>query len=127
VSTLEEIDFGLGAAQQEQQLKNYFYRSGSFKLASSDKTYLILGAKGAGKSAIFQMLQELHKEISVFRSPNIWIADEPQLRDHWATLKSIGVIHIKNFEDLTPEHAAKLSEWLRLLQNQISQSEIHVE
>jgi len=91
MSALETIDFGLGAAQQEQQLRNYFYRSGSFKLATSDKTYLILGAKGAGKSAIFQMLQELHKEIPVFRSPNLWVADEPQLRDHWATLKSIGV------------------------------------
>ena len=91
MSALETIDFGLGAAQQEQQLRNYFYRSGSFKLATSDKTYLILGAKGAGKSAIFQMLQELHREIPVFRSPNLWVADEPQLRDHWATLKSIGI------------------------------------
>jgi len=91
VSALETIDFGLGAAQQEQQLRNYFYRSGSFKLAISYKTYLILGAKGAGKSAIFQMLQELHKEIPVFRSPNLWVADEPQLRDHWATLSRIGV------------------------------------
>jgi hypothetical protein len=91
VSVLESIDFGIGAAQQEQHLKSYFYRSGSFKLASSDKTYLILGAKGAGKSAIFQMLQELHREIPVFKHPNIWVADEPQLRDHWATLKNIGI------------------------------------
>ena len=81
------VDFGLGAAQQEQQLKSYFYRSGSFKLACSDKTYLILGAKGAGKSAIFRMLQELQQEILVLRSPNLWVADEPQLRDHWATLQ----------------------------------------
>ena len=91
VSVLETIDFGLGAAQQEKQLRNYFYRSGSFKLASSDKTYLVLGAKGAGKSAIFQMLQELQKEIPIFHPPNIWVADEPQLRDHWATLKNNGV------------------------------------
>lgn len=88
---LEKIDFGLGAAQQEQQLRSYFYRSGSFKLASSDKTYLVLGAKGAGKSAIFQMVQEFQEEILIFKKPNIWIADEPQLRDHWTTLKSIGV------------------------------------
>lgn len=91
MSVLETIDFGLGAAQQEQHLKYYFYRSGSFKLAASDKTYLILGAKGAGKSAIFQMLQELHKEIPVFKPPNLWVADEPQLRDHWATLKNVGI------------------------------------
>jgi len=91
VSALETIDFGLGAAQQERQLRNYFYRSGSFKQAASNKTYLVLGAKGAGKSAIFQMAQELQKEIPVFQPPNLWVADEPQLRDHWATLKSIGV------------------------------------
>src|SRR3989440_9001106 len=86
VSDLERIDFGLGAAQQERHLTTYFYRSGSFKLACSDKTYLVLGAKGAGKSAIFRMLQELQTEIPILRSPNLWVADEPQLRDHWATL-----------------------------------------
>ncbi len=87
MSILEAVDFGLGAAQQEQQLRSYFYRSGSFKLACSDKTYLVLGAKGAGKSAIFRMLQELRTEIPILRSPNLWITDEPQLRDHWATLR----------------------------------------
>jgi hypothetical protein len=88
VSNLEKIDFGLGAAQQEQQLANYFYRSGSFKLACSDKTYLVLGAKGAGKSAIFRMLQELHAEIPILQQPNLWIADEPQLREHWSILQA---------------------------------------
>jgi len=92
VSVLETVDFGLGAAQQERQLKNYFYRSGSFKLACSDKTYLVLGAKGAGKSAIFKMLQELQTEIPILCSPNLWVADEPHLRDHWATLKTNEVL-----------------------------------
>jgi hypothetical protein len=88
MSVLEKIDFGLGAAQQEQHLTNYFYRSGSFKLACSDKTYLVLGAKGAGKSAIFRMLQELHDEIDILKPPNMWIADEPQLREHWSMLQA---------------------------------------
>lgn len=88
MADLDKIDFGLGAAQQEQHLTNYFYRSGSFKLACSDKTYLILGAKGAGKSAIFRMLQELHDEIDVLKPPNLWVADEPQLREHWSMLKA---------------------------------------
>src|SRR5258705_4724372 len=35
------------------------------------------------------MLQELHGEISIFHPPNLWITDEPQLRDHWATLQSV--------------------------------------
>jgi len=91
VDLLDKLDFGLGAAQQEQQLKQYFYRSGSFKLACSEKTYLILGAKGAGKSAIFRMFRELEREISIFALPNLWISDEPLLRDHWATLQKIGL------------------------------------
>jgi hypothetical protein len=91
VSDLERIDFGLGAAQQEQQLRNYFYRSGSFKLACSDKTYLVLGAKGAGKSAIFKMLGELRSEIPTLQPPNLWVPDEPRVRDHWATLQSSGI------------------------------------
>jgi hypothetical protein len=91
VSELDSLDFGLGAAQQEQHLKSYFFRSGSFQQACSDKTYLILGAKGAGKSAIFRMLQELELEIPVLQRPNMWVADEPQLRDHWATLQKCGI------------------------------------
>ncbi|MCC6127037.1 MAG: hypothetical protein IT426_18920 [Pirellulales bacterium] len=89
MSDLVKIDFGLGAAQQEKNLKDYFYRSGSFQSACSEKTYLVLGAKGAGKSAIFKMFQELESEIKIFSSPNLWIHDEPQLRDHWTTLQKI--------------------------------------
>jgi hypothetical protein len=91
MSTLDAIDFGLGAAQQEQHLKYYFYRSGSFKLACSEKTYLVLGAKGAGKSAIFKMFRELESEIPIFSSPNLWVSDEPLLRDHWATLQRANI------------------------------------
>jgi len=88
---LDKIDFGLGAAQQEQHLKQYFYRASSFTQACSDRIYLVLGAKGAGKSAIFRMFEELESEINIFFRPNIWVSDEPQLRDHWATLKNLGM------------------------------------
>ena len=90
VDSLDKLDFGLGAAQQEQQLRQYFYRSGSFKLACSEKTYLILGAKGAGKSAIFRMFKELEKEMGLFASPNLWVSDEPLLRVHWDSLQKAG-------------------------------------
>ena len=90
MSKLDKIDFGMGAAQLEQHLKDYFYRSGSFQLACSDKTYLVLGAKGAGKSAIFRMFKELKTEIKIFEHPNLWLDDVPQLRDHWATLQNGG-------------------------------------
>jgi hypothetical protein len=91
MSTLKEIDFGVGASQQEKQLANYFYRSGSFEQASSDKTYLVLGGKGAGKSAIFRMLEELQREIPIFSDPNVFLKDEPRLRDLWATLQAHGI------------------------------------
>lgn len=87
---LDKLDFGLGAAQQEQQLGQYFYRSGSFKQACSEKTYLVLGAKGAGKSAIFSMFKELEKEIALFAVPNLWVSDEPLLRVHWDSLQKAG-------------------------------------
>ncbi len=89
MSDLDKLDFGLGAAQQEQHLGNYFYRSGSFKLACSDRIYLILGAKGAGKSAIFKMLRELESDIPIFAGPNLCVRDEPRLRDHYVTLQTL--------------------------------------
>jgi hypothetical protein len=87
VSELDKIDFGMGAAQQERHLKDYFYRSGSFNSACSDNIYLVLGAKGAGKSAIYKMFKELETDIKIFCKPNLWVGDEPQLRDHWSTLQ----------------------------------------
>lgn len=91
MSSLGLVDFGVGAAHHEQQLANFFYRSGAFQDACSAKTYLILGAKGAGKSAIFRMLQELRAEIALFQSPNLWLPDEPRLRDYAATLRRLGI------------------------------------
>jgi hypothetical protein len=89
MTDLARIDFGLGAAQQERHLSQFFYRSGAFEQARSDRIFLVLGSKGAGKSAIFRMLRELHDEISIFKPPNLWIADEPQLRDHSAVLDTV--------------------------------------
>jgi len=89
MSELEKIDFGIGAAELERHLRDFFYRSTSFDLACSEKTYLVLGPKGSGKSAIFQMLGELQSEVQIFQKPNLWVGDEPQLRDHWHTIQSV--------------------------------------
>jgi hypothetical protein len=94
MATLKEIDFGVGASQQEKHLSQFFYRSGSFEQAGSDKTYLVLGGKGAGKSAIFRMLKELQTSIPLLSNPNVFIADEPRLRDQWAILQSTGIKNI---------------------------------
>jgi hypothetical protein len=89
--SLKDIDFGIGASQQEKHLADYFFRSGSFEQASSEKAVLILGGKGAGKSAIFRMLGELRNEIPIFSDPNIFLKDEPRLRDLWTTLQTHGI------------------------------------
>ena len=86
MDALEQIDFGFGAAQHDTNLKRYFYRSVAFDLACSDRVYLVLGAKGAGKSAIYQMLRELEQNIAIFRKPSLWVGEEPKLHQHWATL-----------------------------------------
>jgi hypothetical protein len=86
MEALEKIDFGFGAAQHDTNLKHYFYKSVAFDLACSDRVYLILGAKGAGKSAIYQMLCEWAHKISIFTKPNLWLGEEPKLHQHWSTL-----------------------------------------
>ena len=86
MDALEKIDFGFGAAQHDTNLKSYFYKSVAFDLACSDRVYLILGAKGAGKSAIYQMLREWEHEIAIFKKPNLWLGEEPKLQQHWVTL-----------------------------------------
>src|SRR5437868_7567205 len=91
MNPVDRVDFGVGAAHNEQDLANFFYRSGAFQAACSAKTYLILGAKGAGKSAIFRMLQELREDIELFQPPNLWLPDEPRLRDYAATLRRLGI------------------------------------
>src|SRR5436309_8912513 len=86
MSELDRIDFGTGASELEDHLKSFFYRSILFDLACSEKTYLVLGSKGAGKTAVFTMLKEFALEIPAFRQPNLWVQDQPVLRDHHRTL-----------------------------------------
>jgi hypothetical protein len=88
VSELLKLDFGSGASEFEENLKDFFYRSVSFALASSEKTFVIVGSKGAGKSAIFRMFGELQNEISIFHLPNLWLAEQPSLREHLHVLAS---------------------------------------
>ena len=63
------LDFGAGAADHERSLSNYFYRSQAFERACDPAICLVVGEKGAGKSAIFLMMQEKSQEISEFPEP----------------------------------------------------------
>ena len=88
--SLSLLDFGRGAAQQEDNLREFFYRSGAYQQAVSGDIYLILGAKGAGKSAIFQRLKEEAGTIHTFREPSSMVADEPFIiRDLGPTMAEV--------------------------------------
>ncbi|MCX6954893.1 MAG: hypothetical protein NTV51_22270 [Verrucomicrobia bacterium] len=87
---LSLLDFGRGAAQQEENLRQFFYKSGAYQQAISGDIYLILGAKGAGKSAIFQRLKEEFTKIPTFEAPSAVIIDEPfSLRDLWPVISPV--------------------------------------
>jgi hypothetical protein len=82
------LDFGAGAADHERSLSNYFYRSQAFERACDPAISLVIGEKGAGKSAIFLMMQEKSQEISEFRNPNYLVATTVNLREHYHLLRS---------------------------------------
>jgi len=55
---LSWIDVGLVSAERDKNLVHYFYDGGVVKsVTESEKHFLILGRKGAGKTAVFQYLQ----------------------------------------------------------------------
>lgn len=58
VVSAEKIDLGAPAAERDisRGLEHYFVESGVFRRVLSGETTVILGNRGAGKSAIFQML-----------------------------------------------------------------------
>jgi hypothetical protein len=85
---LSSLDFGAGAADLERSLSNYFYRSQAFERACDPEICLIIGEKGAGKSAIFLMIREQGQEIPEFRNPNFLIATTANLREHYHLLRS---------------------------------------
>ncbi|MGF6481995.1 hypothetical protein [Paraburkholderia sp. JPY419] len=51
------IDVGEVSAERDQNLRHYFYDNGvSKQLVGNNKQYLLLGRKGAGKTAVFSHL-----------------------------------------------------------------------
>ena len=56
---LSWIDFGKVSAERDDKLSDYFYDNGVLQAAiESPSTFLLLGRKGAGKTAIFKFLKE---------------------------------------------------------------------
>ena len=51
---IDWLEVGEVSAERDQNLKNYFYDAGVTQaLVANPKSYLLLGRKGAGKTAVF--------------------------------------------------------------------------
>ncbi len=64
LSDVKQVNFGKLAAEREADdgLRNYFLQTGAFtRLRDGDKT-ILLGNRGAGKSAIIKMLLDYYKQ-----------------------------------------------------------------
>jgi hypothetical protein len=69
---LSWIEIGLVSAERDKNLVHYFYDGGVVKsVLESEKHFLILGRKGAGKTAVFQYLQT--KPAGVFRETDLLV------------------------------------------------------
>ena len=79
--SIDELDFGDSAADHEASLSNYFYQNQLFEEACEPRICLVLGEKGAGKSAIWRMMRDKSQEISALANPNFFIATLANLRE----------------------------------------------
>lgn len=85
---IDALDLGAGAADHERSLANYFYRNQAFDRACEPEICLILGEKGAGKSAIFLMMKDMSQQIPQLANPNFFMASTANLREHLQLLRS---------------------------------------
>lgn len=59
----EWIGFGQVSAERDEDLSEYFYENGVLQLVIENRhQFLVLGRKGAGKTAVFQHLSENHRK-----------------------------------------------------------------
>ena len=86
--SIDELDFGDSAADHEASLSNYFYHNQLFVDACEPRICLVLGEKGAGKSAIWRMMRDKSQDISALANPNFFIATLANLREHFQLLRA---------------------------------------
>lgn len=85
---LTNLNFGSGAADHEDSLANFFYKTQAFDRGCGTDVCLVLGEKGAGKSAIFLMMREMAQDIPQLKNPNFFVATTANLREHFHLLSS---------------------------------------
>ena len=95
ISKLEVLSFGNAAAETEMDLNDYFLKTPAWKRYIAGDYQLILGAKGAGKSAFFRLPQidtSLQSENTVMISKADFDAD----------------VMTSKFKGITPDEFAKI-------------------
>lgn len=55
---LRTLSFGKPAAERDDDLASYFFKSEFFRKLQDGERHVVLGARGSGKSALFRMLEE---------------------------------------------------------------------
>ncbi len=86
--SIEKLNFGDSAADHEEALSNYFYQNQLFDSACEPRICLVLGEKGAGKSAIFRMMQDKSQDIPSLANPNFFVGTLANLREHSQLLRT---------------------------------------
>jgi hypothetical protein len=86
--SIDQLDFGDSAADHEASLSNYFYQNQLFETACEPRICLVLGEKGAGKSAIWRMMEDRSQGIPALANPNFFVATLANLREHFQLLRS---------------------------------------
>lgn len=97
---------GKKEALYKKDFENYFYDyNGIYKTATTDKTFLILGRKGTGKSILAEFL---HKQS--LKEPN-WFCQICSYKE----FKFHELTHLKN-NDVKPNEYITIWEWVILLE-----------
>ena len=81
---LEKMTFGKDTAENEDNLADYFLETRIWSQIKQQEKYLILGSKGAGKSALYRMLQN---EEQILKKNNIFLIGAVQVRGEAAFSK----------------------------------------
>lgn len=132
---LQNLDVGSSVAEFDRGLERYFVETPTFRALVSDKADVIAGDKGTGKTALFQILQKRHGQISELKDIVILpgfnptgnpvfqrLAQQPPLKEaEYATiwkayvLSLVGNWLLRLYDGTFTENMKKLDELLRKL------------
>lgn len=88
VEVLDWINFGTISAERDDLLSKYFYDAGVLKsVLASKNSFLVLGRKGAGKTAVFRYFAE---NTSIFLNENSAVVVSLSLQDYsWSAHEAL--------------------------------------